>query len=344
MYANEKDYWRDYALDAERLGSPLYAQLALAIDGDEALKALTARRRKGQPAANLLFASVHYLLLKGADHPLRDCYATLGGDARADVFALFHDFVFSRRDAVTSLIETRVTNTNEVGRSAILRAGFAALALEEEVSAPLHLIEIGPSAGLNLIWDRYGVRYMREREVAAQILPQAPLVLSCQLHGDGVPPLGVPAIAGRVGLERDPVNLGEADDRDWLRALVWGDQPQRLARLDAAIALYREQPAEIRGGDALTLLPEALAEIPSDHAVCVYHSIMIYQLSAAMKQGLEAILTGTGQRRPVWQLSFEFDGGRDYQVGLTHHRDGGSKSRMLALAQSHGGWLEWRGG
>jgi hypothetical protein len=79
LYASEKDYWRDFATDARRLGSPLYAELALAIDGDEALKALTRDRRPGQPPANLLLAAVHYLLLRGAEHPLRSYYATLGG-------------------------------------------------------------------------------------------------------------------------------------------------------------------------------------------------------------------------------------------------------------------------
>ena len=113
MYANEKDYWRDFAEEARRQGSPLYAQLAIAIDSDESLKALTAGRRPGQPSANLLLAAVHYLLLKGAVHPLRDCYATLGGTASDEnAFALFRDFVAIHRDAVRQLIETRVTNTN----------------------------------------------------------------------------------------------------------------------------------------------------------------------------------------------------------------------------------------
>ena len=338
MYANEKDYWRDFADDARRMGSPLYADLALAIDGDSELKALTSQRRKGQPAANLLLGAVHYLLIKGASHPLRDCYATLGGAASGNIFPLFRDFVFSHRGAIRDLIQTRVTNTNEVGRSAILRAGFAALADEEP--APLHLVEIGPSAGLNLIWDRYGVRYRKGDTVAAEYQTDAPLVLSCELKG-GVPPAAMPNIASRLGLERDPVDLADPDARDWLRALVWPDQPERLARLDAAIALFRKQLAEIRGGDALSLLPDALAEIPLDHAICVYHTITVYQFSTAMKEGLQALLVAMGLRRPLWHLSFEFDGAAGYAVCLTHHRDGGSKSRKLALAQPHGGWLDW---
>src|ERR1700748_3567410 len=117
LYANEKDYWRDFAQEARRLGSARYAQLALAVDGDENLKSLTANHRPGQSPANLLFAAVHYLLLKGDPHPLRNCYATLGGDAPIEnAFALFQDFAATHQAALRQLIETRVTNTNEVGR------------------------------------------------------------------------------------------------------------------------------------------------------------------------------------------------------------------------------------
>ena len=344
MYADEKDHWKDFAQDARRLGSPLYGQLADAIDGDEELKAMAARRRKGQPPANLLLAAVHYLLLQGAQHALRDYYPTVSG-ARGgpEVFALFQDFVARHRDEIQRLIETRVTNTNEVGRSSVLRAGFGALARDE--SAPLHLIEIGPSAGLNMIWDRYGVRYLRDGALVEEVSPGAPLVLSCELKGDGVPPVQArPHIAGRVGLELNPVDLANQDDRDWLRALVWPDQPQRLARLETAIAMFLETKTEIRAGDALVLLPAALAEIPPEAAVCVYHTIAAYQFSTEMKEALEALLVTAGLRRPLWHLSFEFDGGSDYAVTLTHHRGGVRRAGLLALAQPHGGWMDWRGG
>jgi hypothetical protein len=344
LYAKEKEYWRDFAEEARRQGSPLYAALAIAIDGDESLKALTADRRPGQPSANLLLAAVHFLLLKGAPHPLRDCYATLGGTAPIEnAFALFQDFVAGNRAAVKHLVETRVTNTNEVGRAALLRAGFGALAQEE--TAKLNLIEIGPSAGLNLNWDHYGVRYRRDGTTVAQALPDAGLVLDCDLKSDGTPPVTVmPRLGRRLGLELHPVDLSNDDDRTWLRALVWPDQPQRLARLDAAIALFRQAPAEIRGGDALALLPEALAQMPGDEAVCVYHTIVTYQFSAAMREELEALLVAASLRRPVWHLSVEFDGKSDFAVTLARHQDGLVQSRILGSASAHGAWLAWQKG
>ena len=340
MNDREKTYWRHFAAEAAHLGSPLYESLSLAVDEDPVLKALAARARPGQPHANLLFAAVHFLLLRGAQHPLRNFYATLGGTERGDAFPAFRDFVAAHWNQVAALVETRVTNTNEVARSCVLRAGFVALAQREP--APLQLIEIGPSAGLNMIWDRYGMRYRRDDAVVMEIAPDAPLVLDCELKGEIMPPLSPPpAIAGRIGLERNPVDLSDPDDRDWLRALVWPDQPQRLDRLDRAIALHRRSPPEILHGDALALLPDVLARMPPHDAVCVYHTIAVYQFSDAMKERLTAILTEAGHRCPLWHLSFEFDQ-TDYALTLTRHHDGLAQPHMLAVAQAHGGWISWR--
>jgi hypothetical protein len=334
----EKSYWRLFAAEARHLGSPLYESLALAIDADPELKMLAMRAQPGQPHVNLLFAAVHFLLLQGAKHPLRNFYPSLGGTEQGDAFAAFRDFVVSHWDQVAALVETCVTNTNEAARSCILRPGFAALAMLE--TAPLHVIEIGPSAGLNMIWDRYGMRYRKGDAVVMEIAPDAPLVLDCEVRGEILPPLlPEPAIAGRIGLELNPVNLSDADDRDWLRALVWPDQPQRLERLDRAIALYRKAPPEILSGDALALLPEVLARMPPQDAVCVYHTIAVYQFSDAMKEELTAILAAAG--RPVWHLSFEFDES-DYVLSLTRHHQGQVRQRRLARGQAHGGWIAWQ--
>ena len=340
------DYWAFWSGDAKRTGSPLYARLAEGIGGDSDLKALAARARKGQPPANMILGAVHFLLLRGADHPLKRFYPTAGGTEYVegdDPFPLFADFVARHRSAIERLIESRVTNTNEVGRSAVLHAGFRAVAAE--AGAPLNLIEIGPSAGLNMIWDRFGVRYTRDGEAAAEIAPDAPLVIECELRGPQIPPLGpAPAIGRRVGLELNPVNLEDGDDRDWLRALVWPDRPARLARLDRAIALFRDVAAEveIRSGDALDLLLDAVRAMPQREPLCVYHTIALYQFSAAMKETAEDLLTVAGLRRPVWRLAFEFDG-TDYPLSLVRYHDGTRAERRLALCQPHGAWLEWLG-
>ena len=166
----ELDYWAFFADDAKRTGSLLYARLSEGIGTDDELKTLCARARPGQPHANLILGAVHFLLLRGAEHRLKRFYATLGGGVSAqaeDPFPDFRDFVQAHRAAIQRLIESRVTNTNEIGRSALLHLGFRVIA--SEVDGTLGLVEIGPSAGLNMNWDSYGVRYRKNGAVAAAI-------------------------------------------------------------------------------------------------------------------------------------------------------------------------------
>lgn len=336
------DYWTFFAEDARRTGSLLYSRISAGIGQDDELKALCARARVGQPHANLILAAVHYLLLRGHDHPLKRFYATVGGTASSeaeDPFPSFRDFVDANRASVQSLIETRVTNTNEIGRSALLHAGFRAIAAE--AASQLSLIEIGPSAGLNMIWDSYGVRYLRDGSVAFSIAPAADLTVDCELRGEKLPPTGqTPQVSRRIGLELNPVDLSNADDRDWLRSLIWPDQADRLRRLDRAIELFATRKPLIRAGDALELLPDALAEIPAELTPCVYHTIAVYQFSREMKNALEDILTVAGIRRPIWRLSFEYDGAL-YILSAIWYSDGIRKEERLASCHPHGTWLEW---
>jgi hypothetical protein len=342
MSETRTDYWRFFSDDALRTGSLLYSKLAAAAGRDVELRALATRARSGQPHANLLFGAVHFLLLRGADDPLKRFYPSVGGVVSAeseDPFPDFHAFVRKHLDAIAPLIATRVTNTNEIGRSALLHPGFRVIG--QAAARPLSLIEIGPSAGLNLIWDKYGVRYRKNGNVVAAINESAPLAIDCELRGDAIPPTGpTPAISGRLGLELNPVDLTDADDRDWLRALIWPDQVSRLRRLDRAIELFALEKPSIRAGDALALLPDALSAVPHDQTPVVYHTIAVYQFSREMREALESILTVAGLRRPLWRLSFEYDG-EFYILSEIRYADGVREEKRLASAHPHGTWLEW---
>jgi hypothetical protein len=344
------DYWEFFVAETRRNPAPLYEQLALGISADEELKAFANTVRAGQPPANILFAAVHYLLLRGAHHPLRRFYPNLNGGRRESelrpAFPLFREFVGEHRAELASLVASRVTNTNEVGRSAVLHAGFRALA--KETGEPLHLIELGPSAGLNLIWDRYGVRYIRDGEAIPAGDRAAKLVLESEWRGENAPPAGAtPRVARRMGLERNPVDLSRSEERDWLKALVWPDQVARFARLETAIRIRMEEPSEIqpeiRKGDALALLPDALAEISKDAQPCVYHSFVTYQFSDEARAALDDILVGASLRRPLWRLSWEGTLSGEAPLLLHNYRDGVRNTRLLAQCQPHGAWMEWMG-
>jgi len=335
------NYWTFFVAEARRLNAPLYEQLATGVSADPEMRALAETARAGQPPANMILAAAHFLLLRGAGHPLRAFYPNFTGHVESgNPFPAFRDFVHKHRDEIAQLVSTRVTNTNEVGRSAALHAGFRSLAARAK--APLHLIEIGPSAGLNMIWDSYGVRYNRDGESFATDAPADALIIDTALRGSKVPPLGPPPkVASRVGLERNPVDLRDADQRDWLRALVWPDHRARLERLDKALAVYAEKNPEIRAGDALDLLPEAMARVPAGETLCVYHTIVTYQFPHEAREALDNMLIAAGVRRPVWRLSLEFAGENYHPLRLTRYADGVKTTDELALCDPHVAWIEW---
>lgn len=161
---------------------------------------------------------------------------------KGDAFPAFRDFCLAYKEEIERLVSTRVTNTNEIGRSSALNAGFRALAAQ--AGEPPQLIEIGASAGLNMHWDKYAVDYSREDEHSIVNAEDARLTIDCELRGEKLPPLGpAPQVGKRVGIELNPADLDKEEDRDWQCALMWPDQPQRLVRMQKAIDVAERKRA-----------------------------------------------------------------------------------------------------
>ncbi|HEY6297822.1 MAG TPA: DUF2332 domain-containing protein [Streptosporangiaceae bacterium] len=95
--------------------------------------------------------------------------------------------------------------------------------------------------------------------------PASPVQLSCSLVGDRpLPTRAMPEVVARVGIDLDPVDVTDADDARWLRACLWPDQPERAARLEAEMALAAAAPLLLLRGDAVEVVPEAIARVPAD--------------------------------------------------------------------------------
>lgn len=166
-------------------GSPIYERLCEVVAGDDLLIDVAAEAAPGQPVPNLFFGAVHALLDEHRDAELAEYYPSLGSTRPVDddIGEAFRSFVIHHRDSIVDLLRTRLVQTNEVRRSAVLLPAFAT-ASHEAGGAPLALIEIGASAGLNLLFDRYAYRYSG---VAAGD-PASPLVLETEIRG-GTPPI-----------------------------------------------------------------------------------------------------------------------------------------------------------
>lgn len=343
------DYWTYFAGEAERGRSPLYAELARIVGNQDHLKALAGKVRKGQPPANMLFGAVHYLLLRGTDHPLAEYYPSVRSDGRplGSLAQMFEDFCRRHEAALVPLISGRVTNTNEVRRSTALYPAFDHVA--QFCEAQLHLIEIGPSAGFNLLWDRYSYTYRCPDGAAIARAPGpgfAALQLTSALKGADVPALQerMPAVASRMGIELNPVNLTLEEDRDWLRALVWPELTDRHVNLALAIKAVQAAPPRIWPGDALELLPRALAqEFPAKAPVTIFHSHVTYQFSDAMRAQLENTLVAASHEREIYRISIEFDRG-PYVIQFINYTAGHRIVQILGHCHPHGEWIDWEAG
>jgi hypothetical protein len=328
-------------IDAPSVGSPLYAELGHGVARDPELLRLAAETRPNQPAPNMLFAAVQYLLLGGKQHELRRHYPILGGGAEPQgrsMFPRFRDFCVAHRDEIVPLLKTRRTQTCVLRRCVCLLPAFARVF--SEAPGPLSMLEVGPSAGLNLLWDRYRYDYGGEFHWGD---PKSEVLLDTERRGDvPLPDLPEPIeVAWRTGIDLHPVDVGDDDQVRWLRALIFPEHLERHAQLSAAIRIARAQPLSIVEGDATDRLPALLDEAPRDSTLVVFATHALYQFPRDSLVQLLKSLQRHGEQRPLVFVSMEFTAVRHSELFLTRYRGGERSTIKLADCNPHGHWLEW---
>src|SRR5205809_280935 len=237
---------------------PRYERVAAALsESGEALRAIEAApARKRHPT--VILAALHDLALAGRAPALAAAYAAADGDAAAGAAI---ETLLRMTDSVVAIAVRRQTRTNETGRCAVLYPAIAEAARRVGANA-VGLIDVGCSAGLNLIVDRVGITYSNGQSLGDS---SSPVQLSSSIVGDRpIPTRAMPEVVARVGIDLDPVDVTEADDARWLRACLWPDQPERVARLEAEMALAATAPPLLLQGDAVEVVPDAFARVPPD--------------------------------------------------------------------------------
>jgi hypothetical protein len=280
-----------------------------------------------------LFAAVHYLVLSG-DAP----------DALSGRFEDFAAALAEHEDALRARIETHGVQTNEVQRCTMLLPTF--LAAAAATGLPLELIELGPSAGLNLLVDRYRYRYASGSFGSADAL----LELTVEERDGRVPAALLErelVIRRRRGIDLAPVDATTADGCLLLRSFVWPGLDERVARLDAAVETLRlttERP-ELIAGDYTEVLPALLADRPADALTVVFETFStIYLPEAVARQLAEALEAAAGDGRPLAWASV-----RRWELGAGAHaafelelRVWPGAAQVVARVDPHGNTLDWR--
>jgi hypothetical protein len=327
-------------------GSPFYAALAGRVVGDlDDIRALFAPW-DGQTFEDLMGAAVslrflgalHDLALSGEDLALSAAFPpTSDADAAWDAARAAIACDPGRVEAFIA----HEPQTNEVRRSACLLPGF--LTVAAETGLPLACLELGASAGLNRLWDRYAYDY---GEAGRWGDPAAPLTLGSAWSGPP-PPWDAPvSVARTAACDRKPIDLADPLQRRRLKAYLWPDQAERIERFDVAVAMALAAGTQVEAADAAewTL---ARAAPRAGVATVVYHSIFWQYLPAETKTALRAALethaATASQTAPLAWLRMEPIEGQAFPIELRLTLWPGGDDRRLATVHAHGANVSWEG-
>ena len=292
---------------------PLYQALAGAAARRPGAAALLAAAPAAQQLPLLWLAALQdrvLALVEAGERPaLADYYASAGAARAPDAALEGHlgAFIEHHRVALVHSIATRTTQTNEIGRCAVLWPVLQAL-LEATGRRRIALLDVGCSAGLNLGVDRWRYRYLDDAsgDVVATTPPdrdpRAPEIACRLLAGTRPRATAVPEIASRLGIDLAPIDVHDAAAVRWLRACLWPHDTERRTRFDAAVAIARTQAWPLRAvTDAAAAIAEWRVGVPADTLPVVFNSWVLQYFDAALlRQHVDGVLGLVTGRDVAW--------------------------------------------
>lgn len=342
---------------------PLYVAICLAVADAPELLALMRHVPATQARPNLLLAALHERVLAGVQHPLTSYYPSVGGSRLPDAQLpdLLLDFARDQADELIAHLRTRSTQTNEIGRCAVLWSALqqvAALTSKQDLA----LFDFGSSAGLNLGVDGYTYRYRHaggDFDLGAPELAGRPLI-ECRWLGE----LAAPAqtspwrLSHRLGADPMPIDVNDAAATRWLAACLWPHDRVRAARLQQALTAARQAGHALRqADDCLALLEDWLQTLPAETQPVLFNSwVLAYFEPAALADFQRRVQRLQREYGLVW-LSAEAPSLRPAGLDLPPlaagatastlwtlqwaERDGETRQVALAWSHPHGAWLQW---
>ena len=333
----------------EQLGSPFTGRVlsVLAHDiktGGLAKELLSSFEDEPVAAALALrvAGALHRRVLDDRQCALAEIYPSVGGDGAVGM----------SDDALRQILVAEITQnrphyasylegppqTNEVGRSGVMIGGYMTIA--RETGLPLHVFEIGASAGLNLGCDHFFYR-LAESTWGDDT---SPVSLSPDWHG-ALPPLDAElAIVERSGCDIAPVDIRDPENERRLESYIWPDQPDRLARLRGATKIAKALDVKIVQESA-DLFVERVLSAPAPMGVRVIaHTIMWQYMPDDMRSRIEGTIREAGdaasEASPVAWLRLEpvdVKGLPTLRLNLWP----GGETQDLAIAHPHGASVKW---
>lgn len=328
--------------------SPLYVRMMRAAADDLEAGGVVAELFAGvsAPPGSVpqlrLLAALHRLALADEAPELARFYPSAGGDLPVDgVWPVALATIAGHFDWLRARV-SRTVQTNEPGRSAVL---FAALLwLTDRCRRPIRLLELGASAGLNLLADRYC--YISDGRELGE--PSSPV----QFVEPWSPPPAIDlahaaralTISARHGCDIAPLDPGSPEGRLTLLSYIWPDELDRMDRMRAALQIASRQPRMVTARPAADWLPDALARGREEELTVIWHSLFRQYLAPEEWNALEtAFRVGAeaGPHRPIVWLSMEPSSDHLASVALTARTAPGAPAHLLARCGDHGPPVRW---
>jgi hypothetical protein len=326
-------------------GAPIVARVCAGLARVIDRKSATGRRFldwPGDPKADAiplrLQAPFHAMARSGRVPAMARIYAGAVTD-QAEVDAILRAAI-AAEDAWIARWLDGPPQTNETGRSGALMAGL--LVLAERFGPLFELLEIGSSAGLNLMIDRY-----RFDLGGVDTGPSdSPVLIRPEWRGPP-PPEAQVRIESVRGVDVAPIDVSDDAASERLMAYVWIDAADRIERSEAAIAMARTDPPLLEQGDAADWVEARLAEPQAPGVTRVLMHSVVWQYIAPEGQArIEAAMAAAGaaasEERPLAWVAFEADRTLNQHSLVVHSWPDGGEPQVLAKAHPHGKWIAWQ--
>ena len=290
-----------------------------------------------------LAGGLHYLHLTGGEEALWPVYRQEVTD-QAAVDALVTEVVGRHDDMLLPWFDSP-PQTNEAGRSASFMAGLLWLSAHG-VGPRFALNELGASAGINTMMERY------HYDLAGVLVgpAESPMRIRPEWRGEA-PPSAPVEIVSIKGCDQRPQNLADSESALRIKSYVWPENADRIARMDAAIALAAQRAPDVVQADAADWVEALLATPQEVGTVRVIHHSIVWQYipTPAQHRITHAIETAgaaaTPERPLVWMM-LETNRATFAHELTVRVWDGGEhrgQSHLLGSAQAHGAWVAWEG-
>ena len=293
----------------------------------------------GAPLADALplrvAGGIHALQLAGAEPALAPIYRNVPADDAAILTQ-----AMTRHEAALMPWLDSPPQTNEAGRSSNFIAAMLWLA-ERGLPARFQCLELGSSAGINLMLGRY--RY----DLGGTRVGPEPGAMQFAPDWTGAPPPDRPIeIAATRGCDVAPVDLTDADQALRLKAYIWPEHGVRFQRMAAAVEAARESRPDIVAMNAAEFVEAELARPQDDGTTRVLmHSIVWQYVPQDQQERVTAAMEAAGAAatpdRPLAWIMVEADRMVHRHQLTVRYWPGGEEGTRLAWSHPHGAEIEW---